>query len=138
MSLKCNATFEGGGVRGIGHVGAASVVEREGYQFEYLTGSSAGAIVASLLAVGYTSAEIKAEMNTLDYLKFKQKDFLDHMGVGGKLISVVFEFGIYNADYFENWLHKLLLRKGKTTFGDIKNRTTSSTKFLYKLHRKYT
>ncbi|MEG0693160.1 MAG: patatin-like phospholipase family protein [Oscillospiraceae bacterium] len=120
MSLKCNATFEGGGVRGIGHVGAACVMEKAGYQFANLTGSSAGAIVASLLAVGYTGLEIKEEMKTLDYLKFKQKDVLDYFGVAGKLFSVLFEFGIYNADYFENWLHNLLLKKGKTVFGDIK------------------
>ena len=49
----CNGVFEGGGVRGIAHVGAACVLEAAGYRFEALAGSSAGAIVAALLAAGY-------------------------------------------------------------------------------------
>ncbi len=133
MNLKCNATFEGGGVRGIGHVGAACAFEKAGYQFINLTGSSAGAIVASLLSVGYTCDEIKEEMEKLDYLKFKQKDLLDHFGTTGKVLSIVFEFGIYSADYFEKWLNNLLLRKGKVTFGDIKIDNPVSQKFIYKL-----
>ncbi|MFZ2538773.1 MAG: patatin-like phospholipase family protein [Oscillospiraceae bacterium] len=133
MNLKCNAAFEGGGVRGIGHVGAACVIEKAGYQFMNLTGSSAGAIVASLLSVGYTGEEIKEEMKTLDYLKFKQKDLLDHFGTTGKLFSILFEFGIYNADYFEKWLNNLLLKKGKLTFGDIKIDNPVCEKLIYKL-----
>lgn len=133
MKLKCNATFGGGGVRGIGHVGAACAMEAAGYEFVRLTGSSAGAIVAALLAVGYKGEEIHEEMKTLNYLKFKQKDFLDHFGTAGKLFSVVFEFGIYSADYFEKWLNSLLMKKGKTLFGDIKEKNKGSSKSPYKL-----
>lgn len=52
---KVDAVFEGGGVKGIGLVGALSVIEKAGYQFENLAGTSAGAIVAGLLAVGFNS-----------------------------------------------------------------------------------
>ncbi len=51
MTLKCDAVFEGGGVKGIGLVGAISEIEKAGYGFENLAGTSAGAIVASLLSV---------------------------------------------------------------------------------------
>ncbi len=115
-----NAVFEGGGVRGIGHVGAACVFEKQGYIFENLAGSSAGAIVASLLAVGYRCEEIKEVMQTLDYMKFKQGTLLDHLGKVGKILSILLDYGIYSADYFEHWLQDLLERKGKVTFGDIK------------------
>ncbi|MFQ9801063.1 MAG: patatin-like phospholipase family protein [Clostridia bacterium] len=103
----------------MGHAGAAGVFEEEGYRFESVAGSSAGAIIASLIAVGYTCAELKTIMENTDYLKFRQESFLDHLGVFGKLIEILFDYGIYSADYFENWLHALLQRKGKTTFGDI-------------------
>ena len=68
MNKKINAVFEGGGIRGIGHVGAACVFEKNGYEFINLAGSSAGAIVASLLAAGYQCDEIKKEMKQLDYM----------------------------------------------------------------------
>lgn len=52
MALKADAVFEGGGVKGIGLVGAAYEIEKAEYEFENLAGTSAGAIVASLLAAG--------------------------------------------------------------------------------------
>lgn len=115
----CNGVFEGGGVRGIGHVGAACAMERAGYTFSDLAGSSAGAIVASLLAAGYSAEEVRQEMLKTDYLKFKQKDILDHLGTLGKTLSIIFNYGIYNAAYFEEWLTKLLARKRKYVFGDL-------------------
>ncbi|WP_027398398.1 patatin-like phospholipase family protein [Anaerovorax odorimutans] len=129
----CNAAFEGGGVRGIGHVGAACVFEKKGYDFLNLVGSSAGAIVATLLAVGYKCDEIKEIMKSIDYLKFKQKDLLDCFGTVGKFFSIVFDFGIYNADYFENWLNKLLKEKGKATFGDVRLYDRRCKRYKYKL-----
>lgn len=116
---KCQGVFAGGGVRGIGHVGAVLATEQAGYSFENLAGSSAGAIVAALLAAGYTAEELQREMLTVDYLKFKQKDWLDKLGQIGKFISILLHFGIYNADYFENWLAGLLKKKGIVTFGDF-------------------
>ncbi len=59
--MKWDAVFEGGGVKGIGLVGAVAEVEKAGYEFVNLAGTSAGAIVASLLAVGYTAEELKRE-----------------------------------------------------------------------------
>ncbi|MEI3186591.1 MAG: patatin-like phospholipase family protein [Lachnospiraceae bacterium] len=55
----CKGVFEGGGVRGIAHVGAACEMEQEGYRFESVAGSSAGAVVAALIASGYECRELK-------------------------------------------------------------------------------
>jgi NTE family protein len=133
LNKKINAVFEGGGVRGIGHVGAACVFEEKGYEFINLAGSSAGAIVASLLAVGYQCDEIQEEMKTLNYAKFKQKTLLHHLGTVGKIISIFGYYGIYSADYFENWLNNLLEKKGKVTFGDIKTKDKECQNAMYKL-----
>lgn len=119
MEKLCNGVFEGGGVRGIGHVGAACALEKAGYRFHQLAGSSAGAIVAALLAAGYTGEELKEEMKTINYMKFKQKGLIDYLGLSGKVYSLVFEFGIYEADYLENWLDALLVKKGKRYFSDL-------------------
>jgi len=72
---KVDAVFEGGGVKGIGLVGAVSVIEKAGYKFENLAGTSAGEIVAGLLAVGFSSEEIKEELKKLNYNDFKDEKF---------------------------------------------------------------
>lgn len=116
----CNGVFEGGGVRGIGHVGAVCRLEQEGIRFVDLAGSSAGAIVAALLAAGYSGRELQQEMETLDYEAFKGKDFLDRLGTVGKALSLLFHFGVYDTDYLEAWVGELIERKQVITFGDVK------------------
>jgi len=119
--LKCDAVFQGGGVKGIGFVGAVTALEKAGYRFVNLAGTSAGAIVAALLAVGYTGAEIKKEIMGLDYTEFCEGTQLVRFGTLGKAMSLGLLFGIYKTDYFEDWLNDLLERKGRTVFGDILN-----------------
>ncbi|WP_404926752.1 patatin-like phospholipase family protein [Paenibacillus polymyxa] len=67
--MEADAVFEGGGVKGIAFVGAIEVMEAKGYTWKKLLGTSAGAIVAALLACGYNSAEIRKLMSSLDYMK---------------------------------------------------------------------
>jgi NTE family protein len=131
MALKADAVFEGGGVKGIGLVGAVSEVEKAGYEFENLAGTSAGAIVASLLAVGYSSTELKKELEQLNYNDFKDEGLLDKLGFLGKSLSIGFEYGIYEGEFFENWLEGLLTAKGKKTFGQIKTKYKED-KYKYK------
>ena len=57
--MRADAVFEGGGVKGIGLVGALEVMEQAGYRWNMLAGTSAGAIVAALVAAGYTASELK-------------------------------------------------------------------------------
>lgn len=119
---SCGGVFEGGGVRGIAHVGAAWEFERAGFSFGCLAGSSAGAIAAALLAAGYSAGELKQELETLDYERLKGRDFLDRFGALGKLCSILFHFGIYDTDYLEQWVGELLSRRGVRDFNDIKNK----------------
>jgi NTE family protein len=62
--------FEGGGILGIGLVGAYAVLEEHGFRPQNLAGTSADAIVATLLAVGYTAAETKALILDLPFTQF--------------------------------------------------------------------
>ena len=82
--LCCNGVLEGGGVKVIGHVGAVHALEQAGYRFERVAGSSAGAIVAALIAADYHGEEMAQLMKSLDYMKFKQTDLLDRLGTAGK------------------------------------------------------
>jgi len=119
VSKKVDAVFEGGGVKGIGLVGALSVTEAKGYKFENVAGTSAGAIVASLIAAGYTAGEIRPIMDSLDYSKFKDKSLLDRIPLLGPALSLGFKKGIYQGNFFETWLRDLLRKKNVRTFGDL-------------------
>lgn len=118
----CSGVFEGGGVRGIAHVGAACAVEAAGYRFESLAGSSAGAIVAALLAAGYSCGQMKREMMNLDYRRFRGRSWEDYFGTVGKMLSLFFTLGIYHIDYLEQWMEEMLEPKGIRTFGDVEKR----------------
>jgi len=54
-----NLIFEGGGVKGIAYVGAIKVLEEKGIMSSIVRvgGTSAGAINAVLVGLGYTSAQ---------------------------------------------------------------------------------
>src|SRR5262245_66612813 len=77
MTKQLDGVFEGGGVRGIGLVGALSVIEEAGYEFVNLAGTSAGAIVSTLIAAGYKAAEIRAIIDGIDF-----KRMTDDAGFG--------------------------------------------------------
>ena len=53
-----HAIFEGGGARGITHIGALAAIEAERISLAGVAGASAGAIVAALIAVGYTADDL--------------------------------------------------------------------------------
>ncbi len=132
MTLQADAVFEGGGVKGIGLVGAVAALEEAGYVFENLAGTSAGAIVAVLLGAGYTAAELKRVLQTLDYNDFKDEGLLDKLPGVGKALSIGFEYGIYEGEFFESWFEDLLRAKRKTAFGDLHSRFTEE-KYRYRV-----
>jgi NTE family protein len=49
----------GGGVKGLAHIGVLKVLEKEGFNIRALAGTSAGGIVGSLYAAGYSIPEIE-------------------------------------------------------------------------------
>lgn len=61
------AIFEGGGAKGITHVGALRAF-RESYWLVGAAGASAGAIIAALAAVGYQADDLFDEVNGTDIL----------------------------------------------------------------------
>lgn len=58
MATPVYGIFEGGGAKGLGHVAALKAAERNDLEFVGVAGASAGALVASLIAVGYRADEL--------------------------------------------------------------------------------
>jgi NTE family protein len=56
----------GGGAKGSAHIGVLRVLEREGFVIRAISGTSVGAIVASLYAFGYKPDEIQHLMSMTD------------------------------------------------------------------------
>ena len=50
--------FEGGGAKGVAHVGALAACEENGFYFVGVAGASAGAIIATLIAAGLSASDI--------------------------------------------------------------------------------
>jgi len=116
-SFSSGFYIEGGGVKGIGLVGALTVAEEEGYdEWVNVAGTSAGAIVASLLAAGYDASELEELIMALDYTKFRDKGIIDRIPYLGPLISLLREKNIYEGSYLYDWLTNQLQEKGISTF----------------------
>ena len=73
--------FQGGGAKGLAHVGALAAAERLGFRFFGVAGTSAGAILAALVAAGYSAREIFDPDNPKDnILETNSKQVLDILG----------------------------------------------------------
>ncbi|TCS96408.1 patatin-like phospholipase family protein [Hazenella coriacea] len=119
--MWADAVFEGGGVKGIGLVGALTVAEDKGYQWKNLAGASAGSIIASLLAAGYTAKELQQIMIKQNFLDFLSPTWLHKIPYLGPSARLWIKKGLYSGHVLEQWLEKLLLAKGIHTFADLKD-----------------
>ncbi|HEX6989647.1 MAG TPA: patatin-like phospholipase family protein, partial [Bacillota bacterium] len=111
--------LEGGGVKGIGLVGALIEAEARGYRWVNLAGTSAGAIVAALVAAGYRAAELAAILEHLDYRRFARPSGLGRVPLIGLPLNLVFRLGLYSGDALETWVADLLAARGVRVFGDL-------------------
>ncbi|WP_117160677.1 patatin-like phospholipase family protein [Paraliobacillus sp. X-1268] len=117
--MKIDGVFSGGGVKAFAFIGALEVLEEKGFTFERLAGTSAGAILASLLAAGYTVKEIELMLMNLDLKKFLDTSIMDKYIPICKVFSLYFTMGIYKGDAFEKWLYQRLAYKNVYTFRDL-------------------
>ncbi|HEY9378576.1 MAG TPA: patatin-like phospholipase family protein [Jiangellaceae bacterium] len=105
---KADLVLEGGGVKGIGLVGAVSVLEEAGYSFPRVAGTSAGSIVGALIASGASAAEMYQIMKATDFRQFQDRSLFDRMGPIGKSMSMLVDKGIYEGEFFRSWLAEQL------------------------------
>jgi NTE family protein len=122
LQRRIDVVLEGGGVvKGIAFAGALSVLEEHGYAFQRLAGTSAGAMVAALVAAGYSAAQLVDVMRSVDYRHLRDRRrrsgrvTLSWRGDRG-----LFGNGMYRGDYLVEWLGALLDEKGITTFEQLR------------------
>lgn len=116
-----NYVFEGGGVKGLAYVGALKVLEEKGIhnQITRVGGASAGAICALLVALNYSSDEMRDILWKMNF-----KEFMDgSWGIFGNLVRLVNHYGFFKGDFFENWIKDIIKSKTgseSTTFKELK------------------
>ena len=116
-----NLVFEGGGVKGIAYVGALEVLDKENIlsSIERVAGTSAGAMVAVLVGLGYSANELKDILWNLNF-----KNFMDSSwGVVRNTKRLLEDYGWYKGDFFRDLMASYIEKKtgnGEATFDDIK------------------
>jgi NTE family protein len=124
---KADLVLAGGGVKGIGHVGALSVLEQQGYEFQRIAGTSAGAIVGAFAAAGMTAPEVRKVMSSVDFRRFRDGGMLNRLPIVGPGLSVLRENGIFEGDAAREWIRDELAKKGVHTFADLTLRDKNSS-----------
>lgn len=64
--LKVGVVLSGGGAKGLAHIGVLQVLEEQGIEVDYITGTSMGAIIGGLYASGYTASELDSIFRSVD------------------------------------------------------------------------
>ncbi|WP_066047117.1 patatin-like phospholipase family protein [Robertmurraya korlensis] len=117
--MYIDGVFSGGGIKGIALVGAYEAIEKKGFRFKRVAGTSAGSIIASLIAAGYTSKEVYELIDELDLKTFldTRPSYLPFRVT--KWILLYWRLGIYKGQRLEEWLAEKLALKGVRTFADL-------------------
>ena len=109
--LDINIAFESGGIKGLAYVGVIRYLEERGYRVFKASGTSVGAIFASLLIAGYKSKEIEQIINNINVCEIVKLNSLRE-GIKSK--------GINNISPLESKLESILSKKNIKTFNDLK------------------
>lgn len=94
-------------------------MEARGYSWEKLAGTSAGSVVAALLAAGYRSEEMVPIFFKLNYLMLVASRGLARIPLIGPGLRLLIAKGMHPSSRIEAFIAGLLKQKGVQTFGDL-------------------
>ena len=72
--LKVGLVLSGGGAKGLAHIGALKIIEEAGIRIDYIGGTSMGAIIGSLYAVGYSAKQLDSIFMQTNFSTLIQDD----------------------------------------------------------------
>ncbi len=104
-----NMVFEGGGVKGIAYGGAIIELEQRGLlaPIKRFAGTSAGAINATLLALGYSADDVSDLVAETNFAQFADDDY----GVIRDTKRLLDEYGWHKGSKFETWIGRRIAAK---------------------------
>lgn len=122
-ALRANLAMGGGGVRGIGLVGAVEVLAEAGYVFPRIVGTSAGALVAAFVAgltkAGKPVSALSALLDGLDYRKLADPAPLGRLPLIGDTVEIASGRTLYQGRYLRDFVTAQLADLGVRTFADL-------------------
>ena len=106
--MSLGLVLSGGGVRGGAHIGVLKALHEAQIKPAFISGTSAGSIVAGLYAYGYTPEEIQIIARRLSRRSFD----VDYQGVFSSLLNIFFSgqpttSGLIRGDFLERFFYKL-------------------------------
>ena len=124
-----NLVFEGAGIRGIAYAGVITELEAGNrmQSIEKVGGTSAGAIVALTVSLGYSGKEIRQIVSQTNFKKFNDGNYFF---VGG-INRINKYFGWYRGNRFENWLEGIIGQKTGNTNSTFEELHAKGFKDLY-------
>ncbi|MBU8916405.1 patatin-like phospholipase family protein [Bacillus sp. FJAT-29953] len=117
--MNIDGVFSGGGIKGFALIGACEEIEERGFKFVRVAGTSAGSIIAALIAAGYTSKEIYQLIDEVDLTKLLDTRKTIIPFKLAKWLLLFWKLGLYKGNELEKWLRIKLEAKGLRTFSDL-------------------
>jgi NTE family protein len=118
--MEADGVFSGGGIKGLAFAGALAAAEEAGYnRWSALAGTSAGAITAMALAVGYDASALRG-LFSFDFSRIDDRGGPFGLGV----IENYFHHGITRGKALSEWIEELLrdAPAPARTFGELGGR----------------
>lgn len=127
---KYNAIFGGGGIKGIAYLGSISALEQYGFIINKAGGTSVGAIIASLLVMGYTSNDLINLLNQIKLDDFTKKSPVKNIK------NIFINQGLISSKPLYDLLKPLYLKKHYWYYQDIIKNNASRLKVVTTLIKK--
>ncbi len=70
QAQKVGLVLSGGGAKGMTHIGIIRALEENNIPIDYITGTSMGAIIGSLYAMGYSPDDMEALLRSPDFKRW--------------------------------------------------------------------
>lgn len=119
--MKVGVSLAGGGIRGIAHVGVLKALEENNIKVAAIAGTSAGSIIATLYAMGYSPYYIYLlfKRYARDIINIRSKPIINGITnfIRNNKIGIA---GLSDGNEFEKMYDELARKKGFRLIGDIK------------------
>jgi NTE family protein len=96
--IKIGLALGGGSALGFAHIGILKALEENDIQIDFISGTSAGAIVGALYAFGVSFKDIEKEAENLDWKKVAKLKLSKMAVMSNAVIKEILERNIGNAD----------------------------------------
>jgi NTE family protein len=117
--VRADGVFSGGGIKGLAFAGALQAAAEAGYdKWVQLAGTSAGAITAMALAVGYDAQGLRHALDRFDLGRIADYGVLGPLEIP---INLELHRGVTHGKVLQAWIEELLAQAPRPamTFGDL-------------------